>query len=521
MRLLTAQQMREADRKTIEDIGIPGVVLMENAGRAGADALCRRFEHLQPGPVLVLAGKGNNGGDGYVIARHLLERGWRTTTVVLASKDDITGDASIFLEALIQSGGQVNFVSDGKWEQAIRKSGEPVLLVDALLGTGLDSEVRGMPGEVIDWINGCTVPTMAVDIPSGIDATSGRVLGRAVQADLTVSFAFAKVGHASHPGARYVGELRVADIGIPPQAGKAVGGRNFLIESGEAAALIPSRPQAGHKGSFGHLLIVAGASGTSGAAAMTARGAQRGGVGMVTVGCPQGIHDILEVKLTEAMTAALPEVEGCLSLSAFEEIITLSQRKQTLALGPGIGTSEQTVQLVRRLIRSCALPMVVDADGLNALAGHLGSLKERKNETTVFTPHPGEMARLTGLDIPEIESDRVAVARDFATEYGVVVLLKGARTVVAGPEGEIRINSTGNPGLASGGMGDVLTGLIGALICQGLSGLDAASLAVYLHGHAADRIARRQGEAGMTAGDLLGELPAARLELLHRENPTC
>lgn len=516
MRLLTSEQMREADRRTIEDIGIPGVVLMENAGRALADALCRRYEQLRPGPVLVLCGKGNNGGDGYVVARHLQERGWRTQTVVLADREKITGDAAVFLQALINSRAPVEFVGNGEWRDAADRE-EPAVLVDAMLGTGLSSDVRGVYADVTDWMNEHPAPVAAVDIPSGIDASSGRVLGRAVRADLTVSFAFAKLGHAGYPGVDYVGELQVADIGIPPQAARSEGGEHLLLEAPEAARMLPRRPGAGHKGSFGHVLVVAGASGTSGAAAMTARGAQRSGSGLVSVGCPRAIHDILEVKLTEAMTAPLSDLEGTLCLVAFDEILELVRGKQVLALGPGLGTRDETVQLVRRLVRSCDVPMVIDADGLNALAGHPDCLKERREATTILTPHPGEMARLTGSSVTDIEADRLNAARDFATEHGVVVLLKGARTVVAGPKGDVRINSAGNSGLASGGMGDVLTGLIAGLLGQGLCGLDAAALGSYLHGLAADNLAARRGEAGMTAGDLLRELPAARLSLNLKE----
>lgn len=508
--------MRELDRRAIEEIGIPGGVLMENAGRGAAESLERRFADRFPGPVLILAGKGNNGGDGYVIARHLLNRGWRVRTVVLATAESIGGDAGINLQALLRSGGEVTFASaEEALAETLAVQGDAALVVDALLGTGLTTEVRGHYGHAIDWINRSSAPVVAVDIPSGIDAGSGRVLGQAVRADLTVTFAFAKVGHAVYPGAAFAGTLETVDIGIPAALSRQAGADHTLIGAAEAAALLPDRPPTSHKGTFGHLLVVAGSRGKSGAAAMTAEGGLRGAAGLVTVAAPLGIHDILAVKLTEAMTAPLPEVEGALSLQALGEIEGLWNDKQAVALGPGLGLAEETRALVRRLVRACPLPLVLDADGLNAVAGQPEVLLERSGET-VLTPHPGEMARLAGMTVAEVEADRIGVARAFARRYRVVLLLKGARTVIALPDGQVRINGSGNPGLASGGMGDVLTGLVGGLLAQGLSPEAAATLGAFLHGRTADRLAERLGNAGMTATDLLREIPATRHDLSSR-----
>ncbi|MFA5515244.1 MAG: NAD(P)H-hydrate dehydratase [Desulfuromonadales bacterium] len=512
MKLLTASEMRALDRRAIEEIGIPGVVLMENAGRAAAEILLRRFAALAPGPVLVLAGKGNNGGDGYVIARWLRHAGWQVRTLVLAEAGTIVGDAAIHLHALQQSGGEIFFAADeNALDQAL--SGQDALLVDALLGTGLTSDVRGLYAQAIDWINAAALPVLAVDIPSGIDATTGKVLGRAVRAELTVSFDSLKIGHAVLPGAAYAGELAVVDIGIPVDLSRETGERHRLVDAAEARKQVSPRPLTGHKGAFGHLLVIAGATGKSGAAAMAAEGGLRTGAGLVTVACPDCIQEVLAIKLTEAMTAPLPSVQGALGAAALPELKALWAGKKALAIGPGMGQGEETVALLRELIRLCPHPVVLDADAVNALAGCAEILLER-SAPTVLTPHPGEMGRLAGASIEDIEADRIGTARRFAETYKVVLVLKGARTVTAFPDGRVRINGSGNPGMASGGMGDVLTGIIGALLAQGAPAEEAAALGVYLHGRAADRLLPLLGDAGMIATDLLRELPAARKELI-------
>ncbi len=470
MKLLTATEMQELDRRTIEEVGIPGIVLMENAGRGAADHLCRRFGDLFPGPVLVLSGKGNNGGDGYVIARHLLNRRWQVCTVVLAQREAVTGDAGVNLAALLNSGGDVVFAGDeDALSQCLEARTDSRLVVDALLGTGLSSEVRGAYARAIDWVNRTGVPTLAVDIPSGIDATSGQVLGRCVRAALTVTFAFPKVGHVVYPGAGFIGDLATVDIGIPSFLAAETSDRHLLVEAEEAAGLVPERPSAGHKGTFGHLLVLAGSLGKTGAAAMTAEGGMRAGAGLVTVACPRTVQRVLEIKLTEIMTETLPGDEGILSPMAHEKIVRLWMDKEALALGPGLGQDPGTADLVRRLVRECPLPVVLDADGLNALASDPSVLLERSGPAAVLTPHPGEMARLVDGTVREVEADRVGVACEFAMRFRVVLVLKGARTVTAFPDGRVRINAGGNPGMASGGMGDVLTGLIGGLLAQGMT----------------------------------------------------
>lgn len=515
MRLLDAAAMRELDRRAIKELGIPGPVLMENAGRGAADLVCSRWGGLFPGPVTVLAGKGNNGGDGFVIARHLRNRGWLVQTVALAAEETFSGDAALNLAVLRRSGAPLHFAADAVALAATlpRFSGSR-LLVDALFGTGLSSEVLGHYAAAIDWINAAGVPVLAIDIPSGVDASSGRILGRAVRADMTATFACAKPGQVLYPGAECTGELTVVDIGIPTTlVAEHAGERLCFVDTASAAELLPPRPAQGHKGTFGHLLVVAGSSGKAGAAALTAEAGVRSGTGLVTVAAPATVQATLAVKLTEAMTEALPEQSGALDATSWERLAELWPGKDALALGPGLGQTPPTMALVRRLLRTCPVPLVIDADGLNAIAGDLAALAECPGPPPVLTPHPGEMARLAALSIADIEADRLGIARDFAMRHRVVLVLKGARTVVADPAGHVSINGSGNPGLASGGMGDVLTGLIGGLLAQGMSPANAALLGVHLHGLAADRLAATLGTAGLSARDVIRELPAARQQL--------
>lgn len=514
MRVLTTSQMQELDRQTIEEIGIPGVVLMENAGRGMTDHLLRKFSHLKPGPALILAGKGNNGGDGYVIAHHLMEAKWQVRTVVLAERSSIRGDARINLDVLEACGGDITFTPDlAALEGTLAALPTCGLLVDALFGTGLSKPATGHYAAAIDWINRSSAAVAAVDIPSGIDASTGQILGTCVAADLTATFAFPKIGQVSYPGAGCVGELVVVDIGIPGKVHEQVGDDCLLVTAAVAHSLLPARPVDGHKGTFGHLLVMAGSIGKTGAAAMTSEAALRAGCGLVTLACPAEVQPVLAGKLTEVMSAPLPDTDGAANMLALPVLTDLLVGKQALALGPGMGLGPETTELVRRLVSDCSLPLVLDADGLTALAGHLDVLQQRGSAATILTPHPGEMARLAEIPVEAVQANRVVVARDFATRHGVVVVLKGARTVTALPDGRVRINDSGHAGMASGGMGDVLTGLAGSLLAQGLEAGSAAVLAVYLHGYAADLLAAKYGNAGLLASDLLAELPAARQAL--------
>jgi NAD(P)H-hydrate epimerase len=519
MKVLTAAAMQELDRRTIKEVGLPGVVLMENAGRGTAETLQARFAGLFPGPVLVLCGRGNNGGDGFVVARHLLDAGWQVTTVLLAERHQVGGDAAAMLQVYERSGGMVSVAADeAALRAALDQAADVRLAVDALLGTGGTRAPEGHLAAAIAWLNRQAVPVVAVDLPSGVDATTGQVPGVAVRATLTVTFAFSKVGLCSYPGAGYAGEVVTVPIGMPHCITAMAPGDCLLVDDETARTLLPPRPADGHKGTFGHLLVVAGALGKSGAAVMTASAGLRAGAGLVTLACPTDMQAVAAAHLVEVMTAPLTTVGGAISLQAMAELLELGDGKQAVALGPGLGTAEETGALVRRFLKETPLPVVVDADGINALAGHPEVLAQRRGLPTVLTPHPGEMARLCGCPTAAIQADRLCVARDFAMAHGVILVLKGARTVTACPDGRVYINRSGHAGMASGGMGDVLTGLLGGLLAQGAEPGAAAALGVYLHGLAGDRLRPRYGDAGLLATELLRELPAARQSLL-KEKP--
>ncbi len=514
MRVCTAREMMEVDRHAIATLGVPGVVLMENAGRACCRHFATRFAEAFPGPVLIVAGKGNNGGDGYVMARVLGDLGWQVKTVVLAAEAEIGGDAAVMLQVVRRLEQPVAFVRDENELQRIINADPPQIIVDAIFGTGLKSAVRGLQAAAIKLINQSAARVFAVDIPSGVDGSSGRVCGSAVAAELTVTFDEAKIGHASQPGAAYAGQLEVVDIGIPQDGRLPREDPVQLLDAAAARTLLPQRSSLGHKGSFGHLLVVAGSPGKTGAASLSGAAATRSGCGLVTVAAPKMLHDIFEVKLTEAMTCPVPDEAGFFSSAAVPEIETLLTGRDALALGPGLGVSEDLKLFVRQLVSGCERPLVIDADALNLLSGQLDCLPRKTAGEIVLTPHPGEMSRLSGISVADIQADRFEVTRAFARELGVVVLLKGVRTIIAAPDGRVNINSSGNDALASGGSGDVLTGLIGGLLAQGLDAFSAASLGAWLHGRAAELVAAECGSAGAIASDLLPQLPVVRQELL-------
>jgi NAD(P)H-hydrate epimerase len=383
------------------------------------------------------------------------------------------------------------------------------LIVDALLGTGVKNEVAGSYREVIEAINASGRPVVSVDIPSGIDAATGRVLGSAVRADLTVSFALAKLGNVLYPGAEYCGRLLVADIGMPAEVLEAAPGHE-LVDLALARNLVRPRGPLLHKGSTGHSLMIAGSPGKSGAAAMAANSALRSGGGLVTLAVPAALNPVLEAKTTEVMTLPLGRPDATLLRAGlFQELLREAALRDVVALGPGIGSAASTVYLVHSLVRSLEQPLVLDADGLNAVATRPELLLERRERVTILTPHPGEMARLTGSSIAEVEADRIGCARDFATRFQVHLILKGARSIIAGPDGSVAINASGNPGMATGGMGDVLTGVVASLVGQGYPPMAACQLGAFIHGHAADLLLPLKGVRGLSATDVQEKLPEA------------
>ncbi len=509
MLVVTSAQMQELDRHTIDKIGIPGRVLMENAGRGATRTFLQRLYRNDGGRVGVLAGRGNNGGDGFVMARYLAQRGIDVRVYLLSTADRVQGDAAANLKLLAGADVPVIEIPDEKHFASRRIDMQHIhYWIDAMLGTGLKSEVRGFYRQVIELVNQSARPLLAVDIPSGLHADTGQPQGICIAAAATATFGFAKIGHLIHPGAQMCGTVDVIDIGIPPDTAGTLGHKQYLTQGREVAALLGQRQPDTHKGRTGHVLVVAGSTGKTGAAAMAATSALRSGAGLVTLGIPQSLNPILESQVTETMTLPLPDQgTGLLLEEAFDPIVEASATKQALAVGPGMGTAAHTRNLVSRMIKEIDLPMVIDADGLNNLAGHLGWLEARRSDV-VLTPHPGEMARLTGVSTTRIQSDRVAAVRRLAVQSHAHVVLKGARTVIGAPDGTVWINPTGNPGMASGGMGDVLTGLIAGLLAQGLATADACRAGVYLHGLAAD-ILGDDGPWGYLATDVMRTIPAA------------
>jgi ADP-dependent NAD(P)H-hydrate dehydratase / NAD(P)H-hydrate epimerase len=507
MFVVTAKEMRELDRLTIEEYGVPGHVLMERAGAGATDALLEQFPHVRTSSVLVVAGKGNNGGDGFVVARLLKKQGVKCEVVLTAKKTDLKGDALQNLEAFLKLRGRVTEVTDLAQLDGVQKKIQRChLIVDALLGTGLSAPVQGLLAGVIELINLSGVPVVAIDIPSGLDSDSGELLGTAIQAELTVTFAYPKFGLIGDPGASYVGKLAVVDIGIAEEAIAQVRPQVELLTTEEVGVLVRSRRHAAHKGDFGHLLVLAGARGKSGAALLCGGAALRVGTGLVTLGGPSSINSIFSSVLLEAMTVPLPELSDgslCCDENAVRQAM---QGKTAIAFGPGVGVSVDTLGLTRWLLNQSEVSLVIDADGLNCLASDV-SMLQQAHAPVILTPHPGEMARLLNLTNAEVQAHRLEHARAFARQHGCFLVLKGANTVVAAPDGRAWINSTGNPGMASGGMGDVLTGIISGLLAQGHTPEDACCLGVFLHGYTGDMAAEEKGEAGILARDVIERLP--------------
>jgi NAD(P)H-hydrate epimerase len=512
--VLTAGEMRQVDRRAIEVHGIPGAVLMENAGCGAADLVLHALGELgrrRGGRVAVVCGKGGNGGDGFVVARRLAQRGVRASAWLVASPGEVGGDAAGALAALVRVGDAPRSAGDSEaLAGALR---EADLVVDALLGTGSRGAPEGRVAAAISAINASGRPVVALDIPSGLPADGGPAPGPAVRATLTATFAGLKRGLVTGPGLDLAGRVAVVPIGVPPGE-VARGVATFLIERDDVAARFPPRPRHAHKGTYGHLLIVAGSLGKTGAAALAAHAAMRAGAGLATVATAASQQPVVAALVREAMTAALAETPGgSLAAKAGAAIGELAEARDALAVGPGLGLDPDTQALARALARGVPRPMVLDADALTALAGDLAALAAAP-APRCLTPHPGEMARLAGASVAAVEADRIETARAFARAHRVHLVLKGAGTVVADPAGPVYVNPTGNPGMASGGMGDVLTGIAGAFLARGLDATGALQAAVYLHGLAADLAARRTGLEALVAGDVadaMGEAFAAVL----------
>lgn len=511
MKLATAVQMKELDRQAIEEKGIPSIDLMECAAAGVAQAA---LELLPKRPsqcrAAVFCGSGNNGGDGIAAARMLFLKGVEVRAFLVGNYEKMTQDTLEETRRLSECGVKLeqydpHDLSQSAWARSSH------VLIDAVFGVGLSREIKvdSVYAAAIRLMNECAGPVVAADISSGIDADSGRVMGCAVKADKTITFTFVKVGHVVSDGALYSGEVTVWDIGIPADLQKAVISQVQTVEAAFAREALPVRKTDGHKGTFGKVLVVGGSVGYTGAPYLTAEAAVRSGSGLVFLGVPESIWEVEAIKCVSAMPFPLPDKNGMLSNKALRRVEEKLGGCNVLALGPGLGRCARTETLVRDLLRT-EKPVVLDADGINALEGHIDVLDARRGRVTILTPHDGEFARIGGN---LSHGDRIRAAREFAVEHGCILVLKGHRTVTATPEGNVLVNTTGNSGLAKGGSGDVLTGLIASLLAQGATPVQAAAGGVWMHGRAGDLAAARLTAYAMSPADVIESLPELFLEL--------
>ncbi len=514
MRLATPDEMRQMDREASERYGVSGLALMENAGaavarvasrvasRAAAAGLRRSAEHTRPVSVCIIAGRGNNGGDGFVAARHLAGYGARVWVYVVGDPSTIVGDARINMDAMAGAGvGVVPLVDEEAWNAARADLAQADVIIDAILGTGARGAPSPEAARAISLMNESTAPVVAVDAPSGVDALTGAVLGECVIAHTTVTLALAKTGLLTYPGAYYAGRVVLDGIGMPPRLLDLGEIKTHLTTPDDVRAALPVRRPDAHKGDFGSVLIVAGSPGMSGAPSLAAMGALRSGAGLVHLLVPAGIAGEVSARHAEVMVHPAPE--PCVS-----PILEMAARCQGVVVGPGMSCCERTATIVDAVISEIRVPLVLDADAINVMAGRAQALREAR-APVVITPHPGELGRLFGVGADEINRDRLGWARRAALETGATVVLKGARTVIAGTGGEAYVNPTGNSGMATAGMGDVLSGAAGSLCAAGLGSLAAGYCSAYIHGLAGDFAARERGADGMVAGDVLAHIPEA------------
>jgi len=518
MKVATASQMQKIDDYAINELGIPGIILMENAGLGVVKSILQHFPDSSR--ISIVCGKGNNGGDGFVVARHLHNKGKEVQVIIIGDKEKIKGDAKTNLDIIEKMGINLKEIrGEGDLRGLRMNLIHSHLIVDAIFGTGLDSAVRGIYAKAIDLVNNCDLPTISVDIPSGLCADHGKILGNTVKADYTITFGLPKRCHYLYPAANYVGELEIVDISFPKELELIERINVQRVCGGDLKQNLHPRPRDSHKGTFGHVLILGGSPGKTGAPIMAAEAALRCGAGLVTCGVPESLNPIFETQLIEAMTLPLKETtEKTLSYNCLEELNKfIKERKITaIAIGPGISTDNDTGKLVRGLIEETEIPIVLDADALNLLSQENDpSFLADSKAPRILTPHPGEMARLIKKEIQYIRDNPIEVSEEYARKNDLILTLKGAPTITASPDGRVFINSTGNPGLASGGSGDVLTGMIASFIGQIEDPLLASILAVYLHGLAGDFAASDKGEISTIATDVIDYIPEALVQLLN------
>lgn len=517
MKVATPEQMNEIDSITINRIGIPGIVLMENAAVKVVDEVARTLGNVSGRNIAVIAGKGNNGGDAFAAARHLINRGACVKVFVASCRNSIAGDAAVNLHVLENMGVSINELTDAsQMNEFANTLNAADLILDGIFGTGFKGEVRGLIKDIIEIVNNSGKTIISIDIPSGVCGTGGKTTGCCVHANKTVTFVLPKTGLVIHPGCDYTGELVVADIGVPSTVVDGMGISLNIIDGYEVCAFIPQRFKNSNKGDYGKLLIISGSIGMTGSGALAAGAALRTGAGLVYLGVPSRLASIYDILLRESVTIPLKDKEpGCLSVKCIDEILALMKKMDVLAIGPGLSLNDDVVDIVSAVIETADIPLILDADALNAVAKDISILRKLRSEA-VITPHPGEMARLCGISIEEVQNNRIDAAREFAGKWRIVTVLKGSRTIIALPDGTTYINPTGNSGMATAGSGDVLAGVIAGLAAQGAKLADAAVVGVYLHGLAGDNAAIIKGEHGLVAGDIIDELPKTIKQCISR-----
>lgn len=521
--VLTSKEMRECDRIAIDVLGIPGIVLMENAGRGVVDEIEKKYGSSKEKSFLIVCGKGNNGGDGFVVARHLYNRGARVKVVLLGKVVELKGDASISFQALrksilyIKQKIQIDFI-EYNGIKTLNISKGINLIVDAIFGTGFSGKVDGIYKDAINWMNASGIPIVSIDIPSGINADSGQVENVAVRAELVATMGLKKNGLLIGKSVNYIDNVKVVDISIPRDVTEKSVFKTFEVELLDVQKALPKRLKNVHKYNLGKIFVLAGSLGYTGAAAIASQSAMRMGAGAVVLGTPFIVYPILAKKLTEVMVHPLESTdEGTISLEAIKKISKFVKWADHLIVGCGLSLNEETNEVVWKVLSDFDIPMLIDADGLTALSRNKKLLKKRKTKNLILTPHSGEFSRLTNLSTVEIENDKINIAREFAKENKLVLVLKGAPTITAGPDGRVFINSTGNPGMATIGSGDVLAGMICGLWAQGMDDFSAAYSGVYLHGLAGNIAKDKLGTKSLMALDIQKNIHSAIKYLENRK----
>lgn len=511
MKILNSFQMREIDRKAINDIGIPGIVLMENAGRSAFEEISKRFPDLRKKKISILCGKGNNGGDGFVIARHLINNGITPDIYLFGNESDVKGDARINLSILLKMGVKINTINnEDDWDKFKENIKDSEIIIDSIFGTGFQGRLEGLWEKIFADINSYRGFKVAIDIPSGLSSDTFMVKEPSFRADLTITMAAPKIPHVFPPASEKVGEFVVADIGIP----------QFLFENSSYfleliteerilnSKIFKKRKRDSHKGDYGHVVVIAGSMGKTGAAVLAGLSVLKAGAALVTIATPKSCLPIIASSSPEIMTFPLEETEdGTISEVSLPAILKFVEDKDAVILGPGITTNPSTVEFVIEFLKNSKIPTIVDADGINSIATFPSIVKGKSH--IALTPHPGEFGRVLKITPRDILNNRIDIVRHFAMENGCFIVLKGWRTLIGEPEGRVFVNPTGNPGMATGGSGDVLSGILGGFLAQTRDILESLILGVYLHGLSGDIGAEKKGEISLTAMDILENLPDA------------